>query len=85
MMLTRLLYQEIGREAHETDQNFVILSGEGTVQINDEPDIHVGMGSVFLVHAGAQHNVISGSQPLILLTIYGATNLHGPHDKEGCR
>lgn len=64
--------EEIGLETHEeNDQFFRFEKGEGKVLI-DGNEYVVGDGSVIIVPAGAEHNVIntSSSESLKLYTIY---------------
>jgi len=64
--------EEIGVEIHEeNDQFFRFEKGEGKVLI-DGNEYVVGDGSVIIVPAGAEHNVINTSlgEPLKLYTIY---------------
>jgi len=67
--------EEIGMEVHQTvDQFFRIEEGSGTVVIDGEEQIVVD-DMVFIVPAGAQHNVINtGSVTLKLYTIYAPPN-----------
>ncbi len=64
--------EDIGAEVHpNTDQFFRFESGMGKVVIDGE-EHEVKNGSVVIVPAGANHNVINTSpdQPLQLYTIY---------------
>jgi len=67
--------EEIGMEVHpNVDQFFRIEEGSGTVIIDGEEQIVVD-DMVFIVPAGAQHNVInSGTVTLKLYTIYAPPN-----------
>lgn len=72
--------EEIGMEVHEvTDQFLRIEQGEGKVIIGDQEQT-VKDGTVIIVPAGAQHNVINTSpdKQLKLYTIYSP-----PHHKDG--
>jgi mannose-6-phosphate isomerase-like protein (cupin superfamily) len=71
--------EEIGLEVHDVDQFFRFEQGVGTVII-DGASKPVEDGSVVIVPAGAQHNVInaSSSEPLKLYTLYCP-----PHHKDG--
>ena len=68
--------ENIGREVHETvDQFFRVEAGEGQVIVNGEEHL-VKDGDAFIIPAGAQHNVFntSSEQPLKLYTIYSPPN-----------
>lgn len=67
--------EEIGKEVHPTvDQFFRIEEGIATVVINGEERIVVD-DDVFIVPAGAEHNVINtGTEVLKLYTIYSPPN-----------
>ena len=71
---------EIGNEVHpDNDQFFRFEAGEGEVTI-DNNTYEVGDGSVVIVPAGAQHNVVNTSttESLQLYTLYSP-----PHHKDG--
>lgn len=71
---------EIGSEVHpENDQFFRFEAGEGEVSV-DNNVYTVGDGSVVIVPAGAEHNVVNLSQTesLQLYTLYSP-----PHHKDG--
>lgn len=72
--------EEIGMEVHdENDQFFRFEGGNGQVII-DGNEYEVGDGSVIIVPAGAEHNVINTSETedLKLYTLYSP-----PHHKDG--
>jgi len=72
VLMSLLPNEEIGLEVHpENDQFFRFEQGEGKVLI-DGNEYHVTDGSVIIVPAGAEHNVIntSSEQPLKMYTIY---------------
>lgn len=72
-------HEEIGMEVHpENDQFFRFESGHGVVII-DENRYEVEDGSVIIVPAGAEHNVIntSSEDSLKLYTLYAP-----PHHKD---
>lgn len=71
---------EIGSEVHpENDQFFRFEAGQGEVTVDDST-YNVGDGSVVIVPAGAEHNVVNTSptEPLQLYTLYSP-----PHHKDG--
>jgi len=71
---------EIGSEVHpENDQFFRFEAGQGEVTVDDQT-YEVGDGSVVIVPAGAQHNVvnISATESLKLYTLYSP-----PHHQDG--
>lgn len=72
--------EEIGTETHpENDQFFRFEKGEGKAVI-DGNEYEVRDGSVIIVTAGAEHNIIniSADDDLKLYTIYSP-----PHHKDG--
>lgn len=72
--------EEIGMETHpENDQFFRFEKGEGKAVI-DGNEYEVNDGSVIVVPAGAEHNIINTSaiNDLKLYTIYSP-----PHHKDG--
>ncbi len=72
--------EEIGMEVHtDNDQFFRFEKGQGKCVIDGNEYI-LGDGSVIIVPAGAQHNIIntSGSEDLKLYTIYSPA-----HHKDG--
>ena len=72
--------EEIGMEVHpDNDQFFRFEKGEGECII-DGNSYELGDGSVIVVPAGAQHNVIntSGTEDLKMYTIYSPA-----HHKDG--
>lgn len=71
---------EIGSEVHpDNDQFFRFEGGTGRVVIDDN-EYDVADGSVAIVPAGSEHNVVNTSQtePLQLYTLYSP-----PHHKDG--
>jgi mannose-6-phosphate isomerase-like protein (cupin superfamily) len=71
--------EQIGMETHELDQFFRFEKGEGKVVLNGEEQA-VTDGSVVVIPAGTEHNVIntSPSEVLKLYTIYSP-----PEHKDG--
>jgi mannose-6-phosphate isomerase-like protein (cupin superfamily) len=72
--------EEIGMEVHlDNDQFFRFEKGEGKCII-DGNEYKLGDGSVIIVPAGAEHNIIntSGAEDLKLYTIYSPA-----HHKDG--
>ena len=68
--------EEIGDEVHDTvDQFFRFESGEGKVVVGGEEQA-VGDGSVVIIPAGTNHNIINTSteNPLKLYTLYSPPN-----------
>ncbi|MDH7476092.1 MAG: cupin domain-containing protein [Microgenomates group bacterium] len=67
--------EEIGDEVHETvDQFFRIEQGQAKFVVNGEETV-VSEDEVFIVPAGARHNVINtGDKDLKLYTIYSPPN-----------
>ncbi len=68
--------EEIGDEVHDTvDQFFRFESGEGKVVANGEEQA-VHDGSVVIIPAGTEHNIINTSKekPLKLYTLYSPPN-----------
>jgi len=72
--------EDIGSEVHpDTDQFFRIESGQGKAII-DGTEYEISDGSVVIVPAGSQHNIVnlSSEKPLKLYTIYAP-----PHHRDG--
>lgn len=72
--------EDIGSEVHpDTDQFFRIESGQGKAII-DGNEYEISDGSVVIVPAGSQHNIVnlSSEKPLKLYTIYAP-----PHHRDG--
>lgn len=68
--------EEIGDEVHDTvDQFFRFESGEGKVVVEGEEQV-VSDGSVVIIPAGTNHNIINTSKekPLKLYTLYSPPN-----------
>lgn len=70
--------EEIGTEVHEdNDQILAFVSGTGTADVAGETR-PVAAGDVVVVPAGTEHNFVnSGTEPLVLTTIYGPPD-HAP-------
>ncbi len=80
VLMTLQPNEEIGMEVHpDNDQFFRFETGQGKCII-DGNEYTLGDGSVIVVPAGAQHNIIntSGTQELKLYTIYSP-----PHHQDG--
>lgn len=75
VVMSLLPGEEIGKEVHETvDQFFRIEAGRAKFVVNGE-EIEVGPEEVYIVTAGSEHNVVSvGEEPLKLYTIYTPPN-----------
>lgn len=75
VVMSLLPGEEIGMEVHTSvDQFFRVEEGIGNVIIDGKEQIVVD-DMVFIVPAGAQHNVINtGTTPLKLYTIYSPPN-----------
>lgn len=80
VLMTLKPNQDIGQEVHpDTDQFFRIESGNGKAVI-DSNEYEISDGSVIIVPAGSEHNIIntSDSEPLKLYTLYAP-----PHHRNG--
>ena len=78
VLMSLLANEDIGMEVHpDNDQFFRFEKGEGKVIIN-ETEYEVKDGDAVIVPAGANHNVIAGSDGLKLYTIYSPA-----HHKDG--
>lgn len=72
VVMSLLPGEEIGREVHETvDQFLRIEGGEGKAILNGEESV-IGDGSAIVVPAGTEHNIVNTSQDkkMKLYTIY---------------
>jgi mannose-6-phosphate isomerase-like protein (cupin superfamily) len=70
VLMALLPNEEIGMEVHEdNDQFFRFEKGQGKVII-DGNEYEVSDGFAVVVPAGAQHNIVAGSDGLKLYTIY---------------
>jgi len=70
VLMSLLPGEEIGSEAHESDQLLYNVKGEGVAVVNgvQEP---FEKGAILCVPAGALHNVVNtGERPMKLFTIY---------------
>lgn len=70
---------EIGEETHnENDQVLYLVSGKGTVYLNDE-SFEYEAGDIVLVPVGTRHNFVAADdQPLKIITTYSP-----PHHPDG--
>lgn len=71
--------EDIGKEVHDVDQFLRIEHGKGHAVINGV-STNISDGSIIIVPAGAEHNIIndSDSEPLKLYTLYSP-----PHHRDG--
>ncbi len=70
--------EDIGMEVHDVDQFFRVEKGNGTAILNGTSH-DIGDGSVIVIPAGTEHNIInSGSESMKLYTLYMP-----PHHKDG--
>jgi len=72
--------EDIGMEVHEVVDQFIrVEKGQGKAIINGEEN-EIKDGSVVIIPAGAEHNIInlSETEPLKLYTLYSP-----PHHKDG--
>jgi len=66
--------EEIGMEAHKSDQFFRVEAGSGVVVINDVRTA-LQAGFAVIIPGGSQHNIINtGKVPMKLYTIYAPPN-----------
>lgn len=80
VLMNLLPNEEIGREVHEIVDQFIrVEKGEGKAII-DNAETTVVDGSVIIIPAGTEHNVINTSktEPLKLYTLYSP-----PHHRNG--
>ena len=78
VLMSLLPCEEIGEEVHDVDQFLRVEKGNGEAVLDNTPH-EVGDGSVIVVPAGTQHNIInSGSDSMKLYTLYMP-----PHHKDG--
>jgi mannose-6-phosphate isomerase-like protein (cupin superfamily) len=71
--------EDIGEEVHDVDQFLRIEQGKGRAVLNGM-ESEIIDGSVVIVPAGVQHNIINDSdtQPIKLYTLYSP-----PHHRDG--
>lgn len=71
--------EDIGEEVHDVDQFLRIEAGTGRAVVNGV-ESQLTDGSVVIVPAGAQHNIINDSttEPMKLYTLYSP-----PHHRDG--
>ncbi|MDO8728476.1 MAG: cupin domain-containing protein [bacterium] len=78
VLMSLLAGEEIGKEVHDVDQFLRIEKGTGTAILDDIPH-DIADGSVIIVPAGTQHNILnSDSGPMKLYTLYMP-----PHHRDG--
>ncbi len=80
VVMSLLPSEDIGMEVHETVDQFIrIEKGTGRAIVNGE-ESSLGDGSVVIIPAGIQHNILnlSASEPLKLYTLYSP-----PHHRDG--
>jgi mannose-6-phosphate isomerase-like protein (cupin superfamily) len=51
----------------EADELFLVRSGELTIELRDEPDVHLGPGELVVVPAGVEHRPVADEVAEILL------------------
>lgn len=71
--------EDIGEEVHDVDQFLRIEKGKGRAVLNGVAN-EITDGSVVIVPAGVQHNIIndSATEPMKLYTLYSP-----PHHRDG--
>ena len=78
VLMSLVSNEDIGMEVHpDNDQFFRFEAGTGKVII-DETEYEIKDGDAVVVPAGANHNVIAGSEGLKMYTIYSPA-----HHKDG--
>jgi mannose-6-phosphate isomerase-like protein (cupin superfamily) len=65
--------EEIGMELHKLDQFFRVEEGTGEAVL-DGVQTKISAGFAVLVPAGTKHNIVNGSVPLKLYTLYAPPN-----------
>ena len=72
VVMTIPVGEEIGSEVHDAnDQILSFVRGTGTADVAGETR-SVSAGDIVVVPAGTQHNFVNtGSEPLVLMTVYG--------------
>ena len=51
----------------EVDELFLVRSGELTIELRDEPDVHLGPGELLVVPAGVEHRPVADEVAEVLL------------------
>jgi mannose-6-phosphate isomerase-like protein (cupin superfamily) len=68
--MTLKAYQQVGMEAHpNNDQLFIVSTGSGIAHVNDTT-LDLVPGTLLLVEAGTNHNVIANAEGLSFYTVY---------------
>lgn len=72
VVMTIPVGEEIGSEVHDgNDQILSFVRGSGTADVAGETR-SVAAGDIVVVPAGTRHNFVNtGTEPLVLMTIYG--------------
>jgi mannose-6-phosphate isomerase-like protein (cupin superfamily) len=66
LMVAKLQGEFLWHRHDETDDCFLVLSGQLTIQLRDR-DVHLGPGELFVVPRGVEHRPVAAEEVHILL------------------
>ncbi len=66
LMVAKLQGEFVWHKHDETDDCFLVLSGQLTIQLRDR-DVHLGPGELFIVPKGVEHRPVAEEEVHILL------------------
>jgi mannose-6-phosphate isomerase-like protein (cupin superfamily) len=65
----------VWHQHEDTDEFFLVLNGEMTIQLEDRPDVTLGRGEFFIVPRGVRHCPVAESEcEVVLLEPAGTVN-----------
>ena len=65
--IVKLQGEFVWHEHGETDEFFLVISGELTIQLQDAADVTLGAGEFFIVPRGVQHRPVASQECEVLL------------------
>lgn len=78
IMVAKLQGEFVWHKHDETDDCFLVLAGQLTIQLRDR-DVHLGPGELFIVPRGVEHRpVAAGEVHILLIEPTGTPNTGDP-------
>lgn len=73
--VVKLQGEFVWHQHDDTDEFFLVLSGEMTIQLDDREDVTLGAGEFFIVPKGVQHRPVAEQEcEVVLLEPAGTVN-----------
>ena len=76
--VVKLQGEFVWHEHDETDELFLVLNGEMTIELEDRPDVTLGPGEFFIVPRGVEHRPVA--KQLVSLVLFEPATVRNTGD-----